>query len=97
MRLPVPPPFFTSARTIHTSPPLPASTPFDSQRARRLSELRLKFSQPSRSPTMSFQPLYKYVDRDTLAETVRKHASDPEQREIAIVDVRGKLPHLRCC
>ncbi|SPO31937.1 related to YCH1 - phosphatase [Ustilago trichophora] len=37
---------------------------------------------------MSFQPLYKYVDRDTLAEQVRKHAADPTQREVAIVDVR---------
>ncbi|SPO31822.1 related to YCH1 - phosphatase [Ustilago trichophora] len=37
---------------------------------------------------MSFQPLYKYVDRDTLAEQVRKHAADPNQREVAIVDVR---------
>jgi hypothetical protein len=41
---------------------------------------------------MSFQPLYKYVDRDTLAETVRTHAADPAQREVAIVDVRGKPP-----
>ncbi|SNX88061.1 related to YCH1 - phosphatase [Melanopsichium pennsylvanicum] len=37
---------------------------------------------------MSFQPLYKYVDRDTLAETLRKHAADPKQREVAIIDVR---------
>ncbi|PWZ00359.1 Rhodanese-like protein [Testicularia cyperi] len=37
---------------------------------------------------MSFQPLYSYIDRDSLAEKVRKHGSDPKQREIAIVDVR---------
>ncbi|KAJ1018579.1 hypothetical protein NDA16_004861 [Ustilago loliicola] len=37
---------------------------------------------------MSFKPLYSYIDRDTLAETVRKHAADPNQREVAIVDVR---------
>lgn len=44
---------------------------------------------------MSFQPLYKYVDRDTLAERVRKHAADPNQREVAIIDVRGKLAPFR--
>ncbi|CBQ71564.1 conserved hypothetical protein [Sporisorium reilianum SRZ2] len=37
---------------------------------------------------MSFQPLYKYIDRDSLAEQVRKHGADPNQREVAIVDVR---------
>lgn len=46
---------------------------------------------PGSNTAMSFQPLYKYVDRDTLAEQVRKHAADPTQREVAIVDVRGKL------
>ncbi|TKY86865.1 hypothetical protein EX895_004153 [Sporisorium graminicola] len=37
---------------------------------------------------MSFQPLYKYIDRDSLAEQVRKHGADPNQREVAVVDVR---------
>ncbi|EST07007.1 Rhodanese-like domain protein [Kalmanozyma brasiliensis GHG001] len=37
---------------------------------------------------MSFQPLYKYIDRDSLAEQVRKTGSDTKQREVAIVDVR---------
>ncbi|KAJ1022231.1 hypothetical protein NDA13_005145 [Ustilago tritici] len=37
---------------------------------------------------MSFKLFYSYVDGDTLAETVRKHASDPNQKEVAIVDVR---------
>ncbi|KAI3486731.1 hypothetical protein L1887_49681 [Cichorium endivia] len=95
MRLSVPPArlfssshYLASARSVHISHPRPASTPADAQRAQRLSELRRKFSQPAPTPAMSFQPLYKYVDRDTLAETVRKHAADPAQREVAIVDVR---------
>lgn len=37
---------------------------------------------------MSFQPLYKYIDRDSLADQVRKHGADPSQRQVAIVDVR---------
>ncbi|KIS65677.1 uncharacterized protein UMAG_11000 [Mycosarcoma maydis] len=37
---------------------------------------------------MSFQPLYRYIDRDSLAEQVRKHGADPSQRQVAIVDVR---------
>lgn len=69
-------------------------------RSQRLIQLRRNFSAPP-SPEhtagiMSFKPLYSYVDGDTLAETVRKHASDPNQKEVAIVDVRGKAtnsPH----
>ncbi len=45
---------------------------------------------------MSFAPLYQYIDRDTLAEKVRQTASNPDQREIAIVDVRGTSPSFFC-
>lgn len=78
-------------RSLTTNAKL-ASSNQDLTRSQRLAELRRKFSIPTsptdRASTMSFQPLYKYIDRDTLAEQVRKHASDPSQRQLAIVDVR---------
>ncbi|EPQ27880.1 uncharacterized protein PFL1_04624 [Pseudozyma flocculosa PF-1] len=37
---------------------------------------------------MSFMPLYRYIDRDALAEKVRAQVKQPENKEIAIVDVR---------
>ena len=70
------------------------TTPDERQqaRSRRLAQLRLKFFTPpltASTTKMSFQPLYKYIDRDTLAEQVRKYSADPNQREVAIIDVRG--------
>ncbi|KAJ9477200.1 CDC25-like phosphatase YCH1 [Pseudozyma hubeiensis] len=73
-----------------------STTDSETQQARieRLQALRRKFStpppppHPSAPPRMSFQPLYKYIDRDSLADQVRKHGSDPSQRQVAIVDVR---------
>lgn len=59
---------------------------------KRLIQLRQKFSQ--QGAPMSFKPLYKYIDRDTLAQKVREHGSTPAQKEIAIVDVRGKFGSL---
>ncbi|KAN0064369.1 Cdc25 phosphatase Ibp1 [Thecaphora frezii] len=55
----------------------------DAQRLQRYSELRAKFD-----TTMSFTPLYRYIDRDTLAEKIRAQGKSPHSKDLAVVDVR---------